>query len=129
MPKEKAETEITSTTLLNETYFEIGGLRWGESHWYAANANWPFAKLQVTPGGIHISVNSPRFKGEFDFSRGEILRITKKRGSAFLNSGIIIEHNKQNVSPYVLFWTVNYHGLRSGLTRCGFEIGKYQTLS
>jgi len=104
-------------------FVQRGGLRWGNSHWSGMNATWPFATLRASEGGIVIAVRTfGLLDEEFNFKRSDIIRIRKKHGIPLLTIGIIIEHRKQNCAPYVLFWTMSYSALKSGLLGVGYEV-------
>jgi hypothetical protein len=104
-------------------FLQRGGLRWGKSHWSGMNVTWPFATLRASQERITITVRTFGFlDADIEFNRSDIFRIKKKRGIPLLNVGIIIEHCKQNCAPYVLFWTMSYSTLKSGLLGAGYEV-------
>jgi hypothetical protein len=104
-------------------FLQRGGLRWGKSHWSGINVTWPFATLRASQKQITITVRTfGLLDADFEFNRSDIIRIRKKRGIPFLNVGIIIEHRKQNYARYVVFWTMSYTMLKSGLLGAGYEV-------
>jgi len=108
---------------MTDEFVQRGGLRWGKTHWTGFNATWPFAKLRATSDRIAISVRTGGFLDEdIDFAKSDIVRIKKKRGIPLFNVGVVIEHRKEGCVPYVLFWTMAYSALKSGLMGVGYEI-------
>jgi len=109
---------------VRSTYFERGGLRWGEIHWNSSGAAWPLAKLYANSESIHLSYTFFGFlEEEFIFEKNEILRIKGARNIPLpFIKGIIIEHNSKDKPSFVLFWSFSYSRLITRLKSFGFEI-------
>lgn len=100
-----------------------GGLRWGKSHWSGMNATWPFATFRASADGVSISVRALGFmEDDLKIKKTDVIRIRRKRGIPFLNEGIIVEHRDPVAAPYILFWTMAYTALKSGLSEIGFTV-------
>ena len=114
------DTPGERTRFMEDTYREIGGIRYGDSFWRASNYTWPFATLAATPSGITISVSVlGLWKRVFTFDRSSIRSIARKRG--VFSVGAQIVHSVADYPPFVLFWTFSFRGLSAGLRELGFE--------
>jgi hypothetical protein len=95
----------------------------GHSFWFASNATWPFAFLEASPDSISITLSFfGVFKKKFEFAKSEIRSVKRKKGILPFNTGIIVEHQKQEYPPFILFWTFVYPKLAAELSRLGFTI-------
>ena len=104
-----------------EEYTVTGGLRWGESYWSAGNVTWPFVTLRVNSERLWIRVRVWKlWQKVFEFTRSEIKGIRKHRG--FISVGVVIEHNKGEYPPFILFWTFDYPKLKVELNRLGYQV-------
>ena len=102
-------------------FTQIGGVRYGESFWYAANFTWPFARLSVARQAITLSVSMMGFaKRTFTFPRVAIRQLRWKRG--IFSRGLLIEHTIGDCPPFVLFWVSNRKELAGHLRESGYEI-------
>ena len=108
---------------MSDGYRETGGLRWGRSFWFGANATWPFAKLHATTEGLTITLGLFGFlQKTFAFAKSEITAIRKKHG--LFSVGVIVEHQKQEYPPFFLFWTFHYSTLKRHLEQLGFQVAE-----
>jgi hypothetical protein len=103
-------------------YAETGGLRWGQSFGWAANATWPFARIHVSADHLRLSVSFWKWKRSFDFERVEVRQIRRKRG--LFSVGVVVEHRKPEYPPFILFWTFRYEILCGALRRLGYEVAE-----
>ena len=104
-------------------YSETGGLRCGESFWFATHATWPFVTLNATSEKIVINLSVIGIiKKQMEFAKGDIKAIVKKKGMLPFNTGIVIEHSKQAYPPFVLFWTFGFGNLKQKLLELGFKV-------
>jgi hypothetical protein len=104
-----------------EEYTVTGGLRWGESSWFAGNVTWPFATQGVNSERLWIRVRVWKlWQKFFEFTRLELKDIRKHQG--FISEGVVIEHSNGKYPPFILFWTFNYRELKSELNRLGYRV-------
>ncbi len=110
---------------MDEQYTETGGLRWGRSFWGGTNATWPFATLHAGHDEITIVLNVLGvMKETFRFSPDDLTAIRRQRGIFPFNTGVVFEHSVTSYPPFILFWTFQYHRLKTELNRLGFEVQK-----
>jgi hypothetical protein len=104
-----------------QTHTEKGGVRYGDSFWFAINFTWPFARLTANQDGItiHVSVG-PLWSRTFAFERSQIKSIRKQRG--LTGTGIAIEHSNPDYPPFITYWTFNYPLLRDRLGAAGHQV-------
>jgi hypothetical protein len=103
-------------------YVETGGLRWGQPYFgMAKNATYPFATIAVSDDHLRLSVNAwGIWKDSFEFERREVVKIRRKRG--LLSTGVVVEHNKPEYPPLIVFWTLDYENLCQELRRRGYDV-------
>ena len=94
-----------------EKYVQTGGTRIG-----VLNVSWPFSKLEVSDGGIIVSV----FSKKYNFDKREIKRLSDYRG--FFSKGVQIEHTKTNYDKVFIFWSFNQKEVNKNLERLGYNI-------
>ena len=106
---------------MSQEFTQTGGLRYGESFWYAANFTKPFAMLRVSRDAIVVSVSFFRFwQRSFTFQRSAIQRLRWRRG--IFSLGLQVEHTVAAYPPFVLFWLRDRKALALGLRDLGYEI-------
>jgi hypothetical protein len=105
---------------MDQEFTQTGGIRYGESFWYATNLTAPFALLRVSKDAIVLSASILR-EGDrtFSFPRSAIRRLRWKRG--LFSRGLQIEHTVAEYPPFVLFWGYR-KTLAEGLRAFGYEI-------
>ena len=102
-------------------YWKTGGVRYGESFWFALNFTIPFAKLCVKRDSIVLRISFlGLFRRTFEFQKSEIRALKWKRG--FFSRGLLIEHCKPDYPPFILFWTGDRKGLGAALSGRGYDI-------
>jgi hypothetical protein len=103
-----------------ETYTQTGGIRYGESFWWAANFTMPFATLYITRNSIELRLAFLFWRRTFVFPRSEIRAIRWKRG--LFSKGVQIQHGVSGYPPFILFWTTNRPGLTQALVTLGYDV-------
>ena len=103
-------------------YSEIGGLRWGQSFWNAANATWPFATLQIGRDGIELRMILWPFSQRFTLKRHEVECLKTRRG--LFSFGVQVEHRKREYPPFILFWSFSPKTLLSSAQGAGYRIAE-----
>jgi hypothetical protein len=102
-------------------YSEAGGIRYGQSFWFATNCTWPFAALTVTAVQIEIGIGLGRFRMRtFTLKRSQIKSIKRKRG--LFSVGIQIDHSEPEYPPFILFWTFRYDTLKREMQNLGYDM-------
>jgi hypothetical protein len=105
---------------MGEEYFERGGLRWGRSFWWGANATWPFATLRVTREAVEVRVGGWPLHRRFVFAPEEV-RCFRRRAGLFC-TGVQIDHERHDFPPFILFWTFHYLRLCAAVQALGYEV-------
>lgn len=97
-------------------YGEKGGARIGTSFWRAANASYPLAKIEVYDDLISLSVKM--IINRVDFKKTEVTAVCAYKG--LFSQGIKIEHTKNDVGPFVVFWSFKTDKLLNKLRKAGY---------
>ncbi len=109
------------TDMLPQLEFtQTGGIRYGESFWYATSHTSPSASLRISKDAIILSTST--FLGSdrtFSFPRSAIRRLRWKRG--LFSRGLQIEHTVAEYPPFIMFWGYS-KTLAAGLREFGYEI-------
>ena len=98
-----------------------GGIRYGQSYWFAENATWPLVVLEADSEEIVLSYAIFRY-------RKEIARIKKqyvehiRRKRTIMSVGIEIIHNSTEHEPFVLFWTYDSAYVLGFLSYLGYNV-------
>lgn len=98
---------------------EIGGLRIGQGFWLALNMTWPLAKLEIYKDKIILTY---LFFRKITFEKNEINYFEETHG--FYTPEIKIVHNKMNISPYILFWSLFPDKLLDRLKKTGYPTNR-----
>ena len=108
-------------THMEQEFTQAGGIRYGESFWYATNLTAPLALLRVSKDAIILSTSLLRVGDRtFTFPRSAIRRLRWKRG--VFSRGLQIEHTVAEYPPFVLFWVGYRKTVAEGLRAFGYEI-------
>ena len=84
-------------------YQEFGGIRKGQSFWFAMNVTLPLAKIEIFHEKIIIKY---LFFIKIKFLKEEISYIEKFQGILGpLGRGIRIFHQKSSESQFIVFWS------------------------
>lgn len=106
---------------MSDSYIETGGLRWGDSLWGAANATWPFATLHASKDRLRIDLSVLKiWRRQFEFAISDLRALRKKRG--LFSVGLLVEHNRSDYPPFILFWTFRYSTLKTRLSQLGYTV-------
>ena len=107
---------------MSNQFTQTGGLRYGDSFWYATNASIPFAEISVTQLTIDVTVRPllRRWDRTFTFQRSAIQQLKWKRG--FFSVGLHIVHTVSEYPPFLLFWSSNRSQLAKALQECGYDL-------
>ena len=101
-------------------YQKFGGIRKGQSFWFAVNATWPLAKIEIFHEEIIIKYLL--FK-KIKFLKEEIDYIEKFQGVLGpFGRGIRIFHNKNSESPFIVFWSFSVKKLIDKLKEANYKI-------
>ncbi len=102
-------------------YEESGGIRFGDSYWFASNYTWPFAKIVVFKDKLVIVFNAGAWNPKkIEFKKKEIKYVELRRG--IFSKGVRIHHNKSRTFPFILFWSFDVNNLMSHIKNAGYEI-------
>jgi hypothetical protein len=96
-----------------------GGVRYGNTYSDAFNASWPFARLVIEPGAIHL--NTTFFKS-FSFPKEELIALS--RYSGVFSRGLLIEHRVREYPSFVVFWTSKLEEVEKAIEQNGFTMGR-----
>ncbi|HVV71341.1 MAG TPA: hypothetical protein VHI52_07560 [Verrucomicrobiae bacterium] len=108
---------------MEQQFTQTGGVRYGESFWYAMNFTVPFAELSVSKNGLQLTISVfGLWKRSFDFPRPSIRHLRWRRG--LLSRGLQIEHGITEYPPFVLFWSGNCKTLGQNLKDLGYELSE-----
>jgi|SRR5215467_480583 len=91
-------------------FSQIGGARIGV--W---NASWPLAWLSATRADISV-----RCWFNYTFPKRNIQRLSRHRG--WFSTGLCIEHDIPDYSPFFVFWTLDFAKLKRELEALGYEV-------
>ena len=106
---------------MEQEFTQTGGIRYGESFWYATNLTTPFALLRVSNDAIILSTSLVRAGDRtFTFPRSAIRRLRWKRG--IFSRGLQIEHTVGEYPAFVLFWVGYRKTVAEALRAFGYEI-------
>ena len=106
---------------MEQEFEQVGGVRYGESVWFAVNFTIPFARLCVKRERIVLRVSFIGLtRRTFEFLKPEIRALRWKRG--IFSKGLLIEHAKPDYPPFILFWTSNRKALGSALSGLGYDL-------
>ena len=95
---------------------ERGGMRKGKNYLLSMNFSWPFAKIEVYREMIVLKY----FFGRLQLEKHEIDSIEEfKIGIA---RGIKINHNRENLSPFIVFFSFSIDNLFVKLEETGYKI-------
>ena len=102
-------------------YRERGGLRWGNSFYYATNLSWPFATIEISPERITLTAKFFRsINQSFELEKTHIGAIRKMGG--WFSVGILFEHRKTEYPPFLLFWMGRKSLLLAELRQMGYAV-------
>jgi hypothetical protein len=106
---------------VNDTSKEIGALRWGETYWWAANAIWPFVTLRASKNSLRIDLSVLDLRRcQFEFALSDLRALHKKRG--LFSGGLLVEHNRSDCPPFILFWTFKFSTLKARMNQLGYGV-------
>ena len=104
-----------------DSFIQIGGIRYGRSFWGAANATIPFAKLRVSKEALVLSVSFlSLWNRTYTFPRSSVRNLKWKWAPFSL--GLQIEHNLTGFPPFILFWVTNREALTNALKKFGYDV-------
>jgi len=101
-------------------YEETGGIRIGDSFWWAMNYSGPPVKLSIYKEKVIIVYGFSKI----EFKKSEIVSVGKVRG--IFSKGVRIYH-KRNKNPFVIFWTFSVDNLIKEFEKRGYKINKNAT--
>jgi hypothetical protein len=105
-----------------------GGLRWGNSFYYATNLSWPFATIEISPERITLTAKFFRLIDQsFELEKSDIRAIRKMGG--WFSVGILFEHRKTEYPPFLLFWMSRKNPLPAELRRMEYDVGENKLAS
>jgi hypothetical protein len=98
----------------------VGGARWGESMYFGRTASWPFAKLTVSSSELVLEVSVLFFGEKFIFLPGQIKTIIDRPG--IFGSSLVIEHNRRDYPPVIVFFPGRSGVVRQTLMKCRWPV-------
>jgi hypothetical protein len=99
-----------------DTFSQIGGARIGHSFWRASNATLPFAYLKATPQTLTLRV----LLKQYTFEKQTIRQLKLCQG--IFSTGLQIVHAREDYPTLIVFWTLDFKGLKSGLQKLGVSV-------
>ena len=99
---------------------QTGGARVGRSFWWSINWTLPFATLEVDEQALTLRI--PR--AVYQVPRADVRRI-RLIGPSWAPPGfhgVVVEHNIDQMPPYIVFWTLNRPALLQALAASGYQV-------
>ena len=101
-------------------FTQTGGIRFGQSYWFAGNATVPFAQLRVSQEELVIIISVfGLWRRTFTFPRASVHRLRWQR--KLFSVGLQIEHGLAEPPPFILFWVTDRAALAEGLREFGYS--------
>jgi hypothetical protein len=96
-----------------------GGSRVGRSYWMAWNESLPFTTLNVDCDIVELKTT---LHGEISLKRGEIEKMTL--GFYLMSFGLRLFHRRDDLPPYIVFWTFSPSEIRKAFETLNWELQK-----
>ena len=98
-----------------------GGIRYGQSYWFAKNATWPLVVLEADSEEIVLSYSIFRYRKEIARIKKQCVQLIRRKRT-ILSVGIEIIHNSTEHEPFVLFWTLDSAYVLGLLSHLGYKV-------
>ncbi|MEQ1696463.1 MAG: hypothetical protein ABL901_11545 [Hyphomicrobiaceae bacterium] len=95
---------------MTDRFTQRGGAQIGQ--WIAT---WPFGVLAADDTSIELSVISKKA-----FPKADIVRLSPYRN--MLGTGLRIEHTVKSETSFIVFWPLDFDGLKANLIRLGYNV-------
>lgn len=76
---------------------------------------WPFAVMTADDTALTLSIISKKV-----FPKSDIVRLSPYRN--MLGAGLRIEHAVKSETGFIVFWPLDYDGLKANLIRLGYNV-------